>query len=86
MRILHLVRKLNDPYPTGIIAAQRRDPNARVQVVYLQDAVYREAPEDVETFVLDEDCRARGVSTALPSLSYDELVERIFQSDRVISW
>jgi sulfur transfer complex TusBCD TusB component (DsrH family) len=86
MQILHLIRKLNDPYPLEIVAAQSREADTTVRVVYLQDAVYRPPKTDGDAYTLEEDCAARGVDSPLERISYERLISLIFQSDRVISW
>lgn len=86
MRLLHLIRKLNDSYSASIVAAHAADATRRVMAVYLQDAVLGAPIPGVEGFALDEDCAARGVSPKLPVIGYDELTELIFECDRVFTW
>lgn len=86
MKLLHLIRKADDHYPAKIIAEHLADPQHEVRIVFLQDAVLRPTPFDAERFALDEDCAARGVSSGIPTISYDDLTDMIFDSDRVLSW
>lgn len=84
MRILHLVRRLDDATAAGVVGEHARV--ADVTVVYLHDAVYRPLGVGSREALLDADCDARGVVSDLERVSYDRLVELIFENDKVISW
>ena len=90
MTVLHLVRKLGRAYPLEIVGEHEGDENVRVRVVYLQDGVY--LPRLVgpsgrrEEYVLGEDLAARGLSDDRVAITYGQLADLIFESDRVVSW
>jgi sulfur transfer complex TusBCD TusB component (DsrH family) len=84
MRILHLIRRLDDATAADVVAEQTRI--ADVTVVYLHDAVYRPLSIGTRTLLLDEDCQARGIASNIGRISYDRLVDFIFENDRVITW
>jgi sulfur relay protein TusB/DsrH len=86
MKVLHLIRKLDDSYPFHVVAEHARNSQHEVEVVYWQDAVYRPRRVGARAYVLDEDCRARGVTPDVQAISYQQLVDLIFTSDRVLSW
>jgi len=69
-----------------MIADHAGDPANRVRVVYLQDGVYRPQTDGIEELALESDRTARGVSDEREAISYERLVELIFESDRVVSW
>lgn len=75
---------MEDPYAETIIREQAtREP---VTVIRLQDAVYGAPIPGVETLYLQEDAEARGIVPLGKALDYDELLRRILESDRVVSW
>ena len=86
MTILHMVRRPDQAIPCEIIAEHAGDPANRVRVVYLQDGVYRSQTDGIEELALESDRAARGVSDEREGISYERLVEMIFESDRVVSW
>lgn len=59
--------------------------NGEAAVVLLHDAVaLREVPAP-RVYVLAEDAASRGVSSAFQPISYKELMDLIFEADRVIT-
>ena len=88
MKILHLVRRTDDPYAMEMVAAQdaSESPVHDVRVAFLQDGVYRPTAPVKTRVVVEEDCLARGVEPDAEHITYEQLVDLIFDSDRVISW
>lgn len=84
MKVLHLVRRPDDAYATGMIEAQAGSHD--LSVVFLQDGVYRPTAPAATRYVVEEDCAARGVEPDARSITHEQLVDLIFDSDRVISW
>ncbi len=90
MTVLHLVRKLGQRYPPEVIREHEDYEDVRVRIVYLQDGVYLPRLESssgqLEEYVLGEDLSARGLSDDRAVVTYGELLDLIFESDRVVSW
>jgi len=65
------------------LRAARDDPDARV--VLLQDGVLRSPDLDVPTYAVRPDVEVRGVQLpeAVEAISYDELVELLFEHEVV---
>ncbi|MBT3270315.1 hypothetical protein HN371_24445 [Candidatus Poribacteria bacterium] len=84
MKILHIVRSPDDAYAMQMIAAQESSHDLRV--AFVQDGVYRPTAPTATRYVVEEDCVARGVEAAVDSVTHEQLVDLIFDSDRVISW
>lgn len=53
-------------------------------VVLLHDAVRLQEVPASRVFALDEDAAARGVSPSVPAISYRDLLELVFEADRVV--
>ena len=87
MKILHVFRHKNDPYPLEIARLQAAGGEHQVSVVLLQDAVL-DPPRDSSLRVMAcrEDAEARGVDPGVPLVDYEEIVDRIFEADRVVNW
>lgn len=82
--ILHILRNLKDESAWQIIQAQRT--SQRVVVLLMHDAVLAPPPLDVPMYACAADVQARGISPSLPQLTYDQIVELIFASARVMVW
>jgi len=82
--ILHILRTLKDESAWQIIRAQReRQP---VVVLLMHDAVLAPPPLEVPMYACEADVMARGVTSPLPRLTYDQIVDLIFACARVIVW
>jgi sulfur transfer complex TusBCD TusB component (DsrH family) len=82
--ILHILRQLKDESAWQIIQAQR--PSQSVTVLLMHDAVLAPPPLEVPMYACDADVHARGITSALPLLTYDQIVELIFACERVMVW
>jgi sulfur transfer complex TusBCD TusB component (DsrH family) len=82
--ILHILRNLKDESAWQIIEAQRL--SRPVAVLLMHDAVLAPPPLDVPLYACAADVQARGIGSALPQLTYDQIVELIFASERVMVW
>lgn len=81
MKILHIIRNPDDTTPLEIAKAQSK--NNEVAILLLHDAVY--ADIELKTYAAEDDAEARGVKKH-ERVSYDRIVEMLFEYDRVISW
>jgi sulfur transfer complex TusBCD TusB component (DsrH family) len=84
MKILHLVRKAGDPFPFGIMENQSQE--SQVTCVLIQDACLITPPIKVPCYLLKEDAQARGVTTSLPLIDFKQLIDMIFDHDRLTCW
>lgn len=84
VKVLHLIRHLDDPMASTFIAEQTRHHD--VTVVYLHDAVFRPRGIGRREYLLEEDAQARGIVSSLERISYPQLVEFLFENERVIMW
>jgi sulfur transfer complex TusBCD TusB component (DsrH family) len=82
--ILHILRTLSDESAWQIISTQH-DMQA-VAVLLIHDAVLAPPPLDVPMYACEADVMARGITTPLPRLSYDQIVDLIFACQRVMVW
>ena len=71
-----------------MIAAQGTSdsPDHDVSVAFLQDGVYRPTAPVETRYVVAEDCVARGVEPDAQTITHEQLVDLIFESDRVVTW
>jgi hypothetical protein len=82
--ILHILRSLQDDSAWQIIRAQRElQP---VAVLLMHDAVLAPPPLDVPMYACEADVLARGITSPLPRLTYDQIVDLIFACERVMVW
>jgi sulfur transfer complex TusBCD TusB component (DsrH family) len=82
--ILHILRNLKDESAWQII--QDHGASHTVAVLLMHDAVLGPPPLEVPMFACDADVDARGITSSLPRLTYDQIVELIFACERVIVW
>jgi len=77
--ILHILKQ-NDPAPLSIIEQHAKE--APVEVVLINDATSMAIDFDTVFELTDNTLK----KTAYPSISYKELVEKIFRADTVVTW
>jgi len=82
--ILHILRALHDDSAWQIIRAQHAQQS--VAVLLMHDAVLAPPPLDVPMYACEADVMARGITSPLPRLTYDQIVELIFACRRVMVW
>jgi hypothetical protein len=82
--ILHILRTLRDESAWQIIRTQR--DMQPVAVLLMHDAVLAPPPLDVPMYTCEADVMARGITSPLPRLTYDEIVGLIFACKRVMVW
>ncbi len=81
---LHILRTLRDESAWQIIRTQRDMQS--VAVLLMHDAVLAPPPLDVPMYACEADVMARGITSSLPRLSYDQIVDLIFACQRVMVW
>jgi sulfur transfer complex TusBCD TusB component (DsrH family) len=82
--ILHILRTLRDESAWQIIRMQRDKQS--VAVLLMHDAVLAPPALDVPMYACEADVTARGITSPLPRLSYDQIVDLIFACARVMVW
>jgi sulfur transfer complex TusBCD TusB component (DsrH family) len=82
--ILHILRTLKDESAWQIIRIQH--DTQPVAVLLMHDAVLVPPPLDVPMYACEADVMARGITSPLPRLTYDQIVDLIFACARVIVW
>jgi hypothetical protein len=82
--ILHILRTLRDESAWQIIRTQR--DMQPVAVLLMHDAVLAPPPLDVPMYACEADVAARGITSPLPRLTYDQIVDLIFACQRVMVW
>jgi hypothetical protein len=81
---LHIIRALKDESAWQMIRTQH--DMRPVAVLLIHDAVLAPPPLDVPMYACEADVMARGISSPLPRLTYDQIVELIFACKQVIVW
>jgi sulfur transfer complex TusBCD TusB component (DsrH family) len=82
--ILHILRTLRDESAWEIIKTQRDKQS--VAVLLIHDAVLAPPALDVPMYACEADVIARGITSPLPRLTYDQIVDLIFACARVMVW
>lgn len=85
MRILHILRSLDDARAVETARAQR-DQGHDVALLLLHDAVLSRPAFPGPVSACADDVRARGGRCAYPTVDYDAIVRLMFEHDRVVSW
>jgi len=86
MKILHLIRNRNDQYALELAWTQSQQPDTEVIVLLLHDAVLTTLNTRLKTYACQADIIARGIISPYEALDYAQIVELIFECDRVITW
>jgi sulfur transfer complex TusBCD TusB component (DsrH family) len=82
--ILHILRRLRDESAWQIIRTQH--DMQPVAVLLMHDAVLAPPPLEVPMYACEADVMARGITSPLPRLTYDQIVDLIFACQRVMVW
>jgi sulfur transfer complex TusBCD TusB component (DsrH family) len=82
--ILHILRMLRDESAWQIIKTQHNIQS--VAVLLIHDAVLAPPPLDVPMYACEADVIARDITSPLPRLGYDQIVDLIFACKRVMVW
>jgi sulfur transfer complex TusBCD TusB component (DsrH family) len=81
---LHILRTLRDESAWQTIRTQH--DMQPVAVLLMHDAVLAPPPLDVPMYACEADVAARGITSPLPRLTYDQIVDLIFACTRVMVW
>ena len=86
MKVLHIIRNADDPLAKRIIDEIEADNGSEQTLLLIQDGVYTNPQSSARVFACSDDVAARGVTTDIPLVEYDRIVEMVFESDKVITW
>jgi sulfur transfer complex TusBCD TusB component (DsrH family) len=81
---LHILRALGDESAWQTIRTQH--DMQPVAVLLMHDAVLAPPPLDVPMYACEADVTARGITSPLPRLTYEQIVDLIFACERVMVW
>ena len=81
---LHILRTLRDESAWQTIRTQH--DMQPVAVLLMHDAVLAPPPLDVPMYACEADVTARGITSPLPRLTYEQIVDLIFACKRVMVW
>lgn len=84
MRILHLIREMDDQRAIATLKAQSEEHE--VSVVLLHDAVLGASEMPGAIYACADDVRARNGNFSGELVDFDAIVRLIFEHDKVISW
>jgi sulfur transfer complex TusBCD TusB component (DsrH family) len=83
-KTLHILRNLHDASAWELITVQRQlQP---VAVLLMHDAVLAPPALEGPMYACETDVLARGISSSLPLLTYEEIVDMVFACERVMVW
>ena len=85
MRILHIIRSLDEELPLRLAEEQHRQGH-EVTLLLLHDAVLRRLSFPGRVLAVADDLAARGVEGRYPAVDYKGMVQAIMDHERVISW
>ncbi|MEE9610517.1 MAG: hypothetical protein V3W19_04655 [Desulfatiglandales bacterium] len=86
MKILHIIKKIDDTYAWQTAARQQRKERNRVIILLIHDAVFNPVQDDMEVFACQDDVMARGVETRASLVGYEEIVKMLLDADSVACW
>lgn len=84
MKILHIIRDLNDE--RALQTARSHADKHQVTLLLLQDAVLSQLEWPNEVFACRDDVEARGGRPGFKEVGYREIVRMTFDHDRVVMW
>ncbi len=86
MRILHIVKNKHDTLSFSMAKGQALDND--VSMLLLHDAILvdRGQLNGLKVFACKDDVLARGIETQCQLIDYPEIVNLIFDNEKVISW
>ncbi len=86
MKILHIIKKIDDTYAWQTAAQQQKKEENQVIILLIHDAVFNTVQDDTEVFACQDDVMARGVETKASLVDYEEIVKMLLDADSVVSW
>lgn len=84
MKILHILKKEEDPFVKGVIEHDRA--LKEVSILLIQDGVLSKFREDKNVFASVNDVEARGLNVSCNLVDYPAICRLIVEHDKVIVW
>ena len=84
--VLHLIKNPGSSAALEVIRAQAADPNTRVSVVLMQDAVGMTQTLPGHVYRLQDGHTALPAQAGTVSISPAELLDLVFAADSVVTW
>ena len=82
MKILYLIRRQPDEMAKEMIV--KHSDEHEITIVKLQDAVWWKENFPGRMFAIADDVRKRSASSNVPLIGYNDLLNLIFQNDRIL--
>jgi len=86
VKILHVIKTLDDRYAYEMASRQREEEGHSVGILLLQDAVLTPPVDASGLFACREDVEARGGPCPGRAVGYEEIVRMLLEYDTVICW
>jgi sulfur transfer complex TusBCD TusB component (DsrH family) len=83
-QVLNIIRRRDDDEAVDI--ARQQAASGEASLLCLHDAVYRAPEPDLPTFASRPDVEARGIESQCRLVSDEEIVQLIFDHEKVICW
>ena len=84
-KILHIIKDQNDLTPIEV-AKKQADAN-EIGLLFIHDAVLGDLSfEFAKVYALDADVQARNLIVEAEIVDYNEMVQLLFEYDKVVSW
>jgi sulfur relay protein TusB/DsrH len=85
-RILHILKEINSTEALTVLAKEAKQSSQTLSVILIQEAVRLGIDLPVKIFVLEEDVRARGVTSKFEAINYSKMLDLIYSHESVVVW
>lgn len=85
MKVLHILRNHHDDIARRMMEEIEQIEGFEQTVLLIQDGVYLK-PDGITAYACSDDVISRGIQTNLPLINEADIVEMIFEHDKVITW
>ena len=86
MKILHIIKKPHDLFAYDMAEKQAENDTQEVSILLMHDAVYTPPKNHTRLFICRDDMEARGLECPGTSVSYEDIVNLLLESNSVVSW
>lgn len=83
-KYLHLIKEPPDGLALEFL--NRENILKRSTIILIGDGVYCENIKSKDIYLVKEDAEERGIETKYPLITYDEVVKKIFEYQKVYLW
>ena len=85
-RILHILKESHSTEALTVLDKEAKQSSRTMSVLLIQEAVRLAIDLPVKIYVLEEDARARGVTSKFEAINYSKMLDLIFSHDSVVAW